>query len=91
MDATIHPLLLPEILRWFYDYENSNPMNSQLWFTSHAPTLLEGLKKEEVVVCEKDKEGRTRVYSLMDVKIRRDDNLYRKYLDGALGGVPLLG
>ncbi len=91
LDATIHPLLLPEILRWFYDYENSNLLNSQLWFTSHSPTLLEGLKKEEVVMCEKDNEGRTRVYSLMDVKVRRDDNLYRKYLDGAFGGVPLLG
>ncbi len=91
LDSAIHPLLLPEFLRWFLDRENTNPLNSQLWFTSHSSTLLEDLKKEEVVLCEKDRQGRTSAYSLMDVKARRDENLYRKYLSGAYGGVPLLG
>ncbi len=91
LDSAIHPLLLPEIIRWFHDSENSNPHNSQLWFTSHSPSLLEDLKKEEVVLCEKDRLGQTSVFSLMDVKVRRDDNLYRKYLGGAYGGVPLIG
>lgn len=87
LDAALHPLLLPEILNWFFN----NPRNSQLWFTCHSPTLLEELKKEEVVICEKDRQGCTSFYSLMDVKARRDDNLYRKYMSGAYGGVPLLG
>lgn len=87
MDSAIHPMLLPEVLRWFLD----SPTNSQLWFSCHSPTLLEDLKKEEVVICEKDRQGRTTFFSLMDVKARRDDNLYRKYMSGAYGGVPLLG
>ena len=47
--------------------------------------------KEEIVICEKDRRGRSSFFSLMDVKIRRDENHYRKYLSGAYGEVPLLG
>ncbi len=89
-DSSLHPLLIEEILRWFRD-EEKNPMNAQIWFTCHSASLLENLSKEEVVLTEKDRQGRTTAYSLMDVKVRRDDNLYRKYLSGALGGVPRIG
>jgi hypothetical protein len=52
---------------------------------------LDVLNKEEIVICEKDRQGRTKVYSLMDVKVRRDENHYRKYLSGVYGGVPHIG
>ncbi len=91
MDAAIHPVVLPQLVRWFYDKENRNKFDAQLWLTCHSASLLDDLHKEEIVICEKDRQGRTRVYSLMDVKVRRDENHYRKYLSGAYGGVPLLG
>ena len=91
MDAAIHPVVLPELVRWFYDKGNRNKYDAQLWLTCHSASLLDDLHKEEIVVCEKDRQGRTRVYSLMDVKVRRDENHYRKYLSGAYGGAPLLG
>jgi energy-coupling factor transporter ATP-binding protein EcfA2 len=91
LDASIHPLVLPEILRWFHDKGTRNPLDAQLWFSCHSVSLLDELKKEEIVICEKDRQGRTKVYSLMDVKVRRDDNHYRKYLSGAYGGVPQIG
>ena len=48
--------------------------------------------KEEIVLCEKDRQGRSRIYSLMDMKaIRRSDNIYKKYLSGVYGGVPHIG
>jgi predicted ATPase len=91
-DIAIHPLVLPDILRWFYDAEGRNPHDGQLWFSVHSASLLDDLTKEEVVLCEKDSRGRTRVFSLMDVRsVRRDDNLYRKYLSGAYGAVPNIG
>ena len=90
-DAAIHPLVLPELIRWFYDHEDRNRLDAQLWFTCHSVSLLDDLTKEEVVICEKDRKGRTRAHSLMDVKVRRDENLYRKYLSGAYGGVPQIG
>lgn len=91
MDAAIHPVILPELMRWFYDKAGRNKFDAQLWLTCHSASLLDDLNKEEIVVCEKDRKGRTRVYSLMDVKVRRDENHYRKYLSGAYGGVPHLG
>lgn len=91
MDAAIHPLLLPELLRWFYDKRVRNKSDAQLWLTCHSAALLDELQKEEIVICEKDRTGGTRFFSLMDVKVRRDENHYRKYLGGAYGGVPLVG
>lgn len=93
-DHSIHPLILPEIVRWFHDPAR-NPFDAQLWMTSHSASLLDVLTKEEIVLCEKDGGGRTRVYSLMDVggerRARRDDNLYKKYLGGIYGAVPQVG
>jgi uncharacterized protein len=91
MDAAIHPLLLPELLRWFYDKKTRNKLDAELWLSCHSASLLDELQKEEIVICEKDRQGRTRFFSLMDVKVRRDENHYRKYLGGAYGGVPLIG
>lgn len=91
MDAAIHPLVLPELLQWFYDREGRNRNDAQLWLSCHSASLLDDLRKEEIVICEKDRQGRTRFFSLMDVKVRRDENHYRKYLSGLYGGVPLIG
>ena len=91
LDAAIHPMILPEILRWFHDPVR-NPHNAQLWTTCHNVSLLEDLTKEEVFFCEKDLAGRTRVYGLRDIQdVRRTDNLYRKYLGGVFGAVPHIG
>jgi uncharacterized protein len=91
LDLSIHPLMLPEIIRWFYDTER-NPHNAQLWMTCQNASLLEELVKEEVFFCEKDPKGRTTVYGLQDIQaVRRGDNYYRKYLGGVYGAVPRLG
>jgi energy-coupling factor transporter ATP-binding protein EcfA2 len=91
MDAAIHPVVLPELVRWFYDKHRRNKFDAQLWLSCHSVSLLDDLNKEEIVVCEKNRQGRTHLHSLMDVKVRRDENHYRKYLSGAYGGVPHIG
>ena len=92
IDGMMHPLLLPEIVGWFYDSRERNADDAQLWLSCHSASLLDDLSKEEVVICEKDNQGRTEMFSLMDVgSVRRDDNLYKKYLSGVYGGVPHIG
>lgn len=91
MDTAIHPNMLPELVRWFYATSGRNKLDAQLWLSCHSASLLDHLNKEEIVICEKDRQGRSQLYSLMDVKARRDENHYRKYLSGAYGGVPHLG
>lgn len=91
MDLAIHPLVLPEILGWFYGSQ-TNPHNAQLWMTCQNASLLEELIKEEIWFCEKDGQGRTSVYGLKDIRdVRRVDNYYRKYLGGVYGAVPRIG
>ncbi len=91
LDAAIHSMILPEIVGWFHDPAR-NPCNAQLWMTCHNVSLLEDLSKDEIVLCEKDRRGRTEVYGLNDLKgVRRDDNYYRKYLGGVFGAVPRIG
>ncbi|MBV9243118.1 MAG: AAA family ATPase [Acidobacteria bacterium] len=91
LDTAIHPLLLPEIIRWFYNPER-NPKNAQLWLTCQHSSLLGELSKEEVFFCEKDRTGRTSVFGLRDVKpVRRTENYIKKYLSGEYGAVPHIG
>jgi hypothetical protein len=91
LDQAIHPLILTELLRWFYDTER-NPHRAQLWMSCNNASLLEELTKEEVFFCEKDRQGRTAIFGLRDVQaVRRSDNHYRKYLGGIYGAVPRLG
>jgi len=91
LDLSIHPLILPEIVRWFYD-PIRNFTGAQLWMSCHSASLLDDLSKEEVVFTEKDQLGRSSIYSLMDMQsVRRSDNLYKKYFGGAYGAVPQIG
>lgn len=90
-DASLHPLMLAEVVRWFYDVER-NPRNARLWITCQNASLLEELEKEEIVFCAKDNLGRTRVFGLQDIEdVRRIDNYYRKYLSGTYGAIPTFG
>ncbi|WP_439604934.1 AAA family ATPase, partial [Shinella sp.] len=58
MDAAIHPNMLPELVRWFYSASGRNKLDAQLWLSCHSASLLDDLNKEEIVICEKDRQGR---------------------------------
>ena len=91
IDSCVHPTILPEILRWFEDPDR-NPHGAQLWASCHSSSILRNLIKEEVLICEKGKDGATSVHGLNDVRgIRRDDDLMAGYLGGMFGGLPNLG
>ena len=91
VDAMIHPTFMPEILRWFED-PNRNPLRAQLWISCHSATLMDGLLKEEVLICEKDDDGASHVFRLGDISnIKDDEGKMRNYLVGAYGGVPDIG
>jgi hypothetical protein len=91
LDLAVHPLVLPEIVRWFHDPAR-NKQSAQLWMSCQNASLLEVLQKEEILFCEKDSRGRTSVYGLQGIQdVRRSDNYYKKYLGGVYGAVPQLG
>lgn len=91
LDADLHPLLLPELFRWFSDPAR-NPKGAQLFFTAHNPALLSDLEKEQIFFTEKPSSQPSQVYGARDIKgLRREPNLTKKYLSGELGAVPHVG
>lgn len=87
LDNDLHPHLIPKILDWFR-FEHTNPKQAQLIFTCHTPEVLNLLQKHQVYLCEKY-DQRSEAWRLDEVTgLRADDNLYAKYMAGALGAVP---
>jgi uncharacterized protein len=91
LDTDIHPLLIPELFRWFYDKQR-NPNGAQLLFTAHNPAILDELEKEQVFFSEKPSGKPTHIYGAREIKgLRREPSLMKKYLSGELGAVPHIG
>jgi AAA15 family ATPase/GTPase len=61
--------------------------------TTHESNLLDQdlLRRDEIWFAEKDQTGATRLYSLLDFKVRNDLEIRKHYLQGRFGAVPFLG
>lgn len=89
IDNDLHPYLIPKIIEWFR-FEHTNPHQAQLIFTCHTPEVLNRLQKHQIYLCEKQYQM-SEAWRLDEVVgVRADDNLYAKYMAGALGAVPEL-
>lgn len=87
LDSDLHPLMVNEIIDMFSN-EDINQKNAQLIFSCHSPEVLKTLKKHHVYLVEKNK-GESYCWRLDEmVGLRSQDNLYNKYITGALGAVP---
>lgn len=89
LDNDLHPHLVPYLLEWF-EFEHTNPHQAQLIFTCHTPEVLNLLQKHQVYLVEKRNQN-SEAWRLDDMGgLRSDDNLYAKYMAGALGATPNL-
>jgi AAA15 family ATPase/GTPase len=80
----------------FHD-PRTNISGAQLVFASHDPTPLGSLlgdrpplRRDEIWITEKDRNGATRLYPLTDFSPRKSENIERGYLQGRYGGVPFI-
>lgn len=96
LEKSLHPLLAQQIVRQFND-PTLNPKNAQLIFSTHDTNLLgtvvgdPTLRRDQIWLTEKDKEGATQIYPLTDYQPRKQENLERGYLQGRYGAIPFLG
>lgn len=89
IDNDLHPHMLNYILELF-KFEHTNPHQAQLIFTCHTPEVLNLLQKHQIYLVEKNHQ-KSEAWRLDDViGLRADDNLYAKYMAGALSAVPEL-
>lgn len=90
-DVDLHPMLIPEILRWFQD-PAINRYQAQLFFAAHNVSIMDALEKEEIFLVEKSRDGASSIIGLKDIRgVRREPSLQRKYLGGVFGAVPNIG
>lgn len=91
LDSGFHTELSAEIINWFRRKE-TNQKKAQLFCSLHNLSVLDDLKKEEVFIVEKDRDGATHVHGARDISgLRRGTNLQKQYRGGALGGLPAFG
>jgi predicted ATP-dependent endonuclease of OLD family len=88
-EAHLHPQILSKIVDLFIN-PGTNPRGSQLIFSTHSLEMFTFLEKEQIFLVEKSKETlESEVYRLDQIPgIRRDDNLYAKYMAGKFGAIP---
>jgi len=87
IDNDLHPHMLPHLLDLFR-YEETNPKQAQILFSCHTPEILNLLQKHQVYLVEKIGLA-SDSWRLDEVEgLRSDDNLYAKYMAGALEAVP---
>lgn len=94
LDASLHPGLVRRLVQLFQD-RTVNHRHAQLIFNAHDVTLLGDstsrlLGRDQVWFAEKDNDGVSRLYPLIDFGPRNDESLERRYLLGRYGGVPIV-
>jgi AAA15 family ATPase/GTPase len=91
IDRSLHPILVKEFLEFFLKSGQGEPR--QVIVTTHESNLLDQdlLRRDEIWFAEKDSTGATRLYSLLDFKVRNDLEIRKHYLQGRFGAIPFLG
>lgn len=97
LNARLHPLLVRNIILTFLSKE-INTMNAQLIFTTHDIWQFSNdlLRRDEIWMVKKNNDGISELYSLADFKdedgnkVRRNEDLAKKYMLGNYGAIPAL-
>jgi len=91
IDRSLHPILVRKFLEFFLHFCSGG--HRQVIVTTHESSLLdqELLRRDEIWFAEKDEAGATRLYSLIDFKVRNDLEIRKHYLQGRFGAVPFIG
>ena len=89
-DAKMHPHLTRKIVELFHS-PSTNLNNAQLVFITHDSNLLDPhlLRRDQICFVQKDKNGATELYSLVEFKgVRNDASFEKDYLQGKYRAVP---
>lgn len=91
LDRSLHPHVTRFLVGLFQGRTNGN--NSQLVFTAHGTTLLDAdlFRRDQVWFVEKQSDGSSKLYSLLEYRPQKGEAFERDYLKGRYGAVPLVG
>ncbi len=88
-DSRLHPLLSLALVHLFHS-PKTNPHHAQLIFATHDTLLLRHgkLRRDQIWFVEKDRQECSKLYSLAEIKVRKEEAFDKNYLDGRYGAVP---
>lgn len=92
LDTKLHHFLNVFLINLFHD-PTQNKKNSQLIFTTHNTNLLDIqdiFRRDQIWFTEKNPQGATVLYSLVEYSPRKDKNIERGYLAGKYGALPFI-
>ncbi len=91
LDSSMHPLLTRRLVELFHDPQ-INRHGAQLIFNTHDVTLLDQtlFRRDQIWFTEKDRDGATHLYSLLEFSPRKEDALAKGYLQGRYGAIPFI-
>jgi AAA15 family ATPase/GTPase len=91
LDTSLHPLITHKIIELFNGPDNKN--NAQLIITTHDTNLLSKklFRRDQIWFTEKDKYGRSDLYSLVNFQVRKDASYEKDYLMGKYEAIPFVG
>lgn len=89
MSARLHPILTKFIVDLFQGKMNKE---AQLIFTTHDISLMNRnqFRRDEIAFVEKDKRGKSTLYTLADISVRSDASFAKDYMAGKYGAIPVL-
>ncbi|HEY9864256.1 MAG TPA: ATP-binding protein [Candidatus Obscuribacterales bacterium] len=92
LDAKLHPLITQTLINLF-NSKTTNPKNSQLIFTTHDTNLLNNkiFRLDQIWFTEKNNQGASDLYSLIEYKVSSDASLESDYIKGKYGAIPFIG
>lgn len=91
LDTSLHPDICAALVNLF-STKGENERSIQLLFSTHHRDLMNHLRRDEVVLVEKNVDGASTVSTAADFKrVRGRDDLSQIYEDGRMGAVPILG
>ncbi len=92
LDASLHSLLVRFLVELFHNPQ-VNPKRAQLIFNTHDTTLMDCclFRRDQIWFIEKDRQGCSHLYPLLDYSPRKDEALAKGYLLGRYGAIPCLG
>jgi uncharacterized protein len=92
IEARMHTMLTRKLIALF-NSKKTNPNHAQLIFATHDTNLLSNkfLRRDQIWFMEEDEFRASHLYSLAELKVRKDRTFENDYLEGRYGGVPVLG
>lgn len=93
LENSLHPIIVRFLVSLFAD-KTQNQNGAQLIFSTHNTSLLDLdlFRRDQIWFTEKHPEQlSTELYSLFDIKARKDENPARGYLMGRYGAIPIVG